>query len=362
MRRPSRVARRARPTARAPRAYLAWAPARDGHGPSRRATCRAPLVALRFSPDGRVHACCVNERTSSGRSPTDDREASGRASGPPGARPRRRRLLPRLPGLRLAPPGIGCRPTPSTSTATTRRRRSPGRSGWSSPCPTPATCSASSATASCPRRSGPSGSTGRRSGLAYGDEFFDELPEFLPHVEVAVFIGGEPFLARECRRVWDLLIEMDAPARGPRDHQRHGLGRPGRALPPLAGDERVASPSTGSRRDERRHPARARRLDEVLANRDRFLAATRSYGGDLQAQPLPDGPELAPSSCRSCSTPTRLDVPVYPARVSRARPSTASSTSRPAADVIVATMAGRPRTGGCPLPEPGCLGAAPSPT
>lgn len=43
---------------------------------------------------------------------------------------------------------------------------------------------------------------------AYGDDFFDELREFLPHLERAVFLGGEPFLAREARRVWDLMIEM----------------------------------------------------------------------------------------------------------------------------------------------------------
>jgi MoaA/NifB/PqqE/SkfB family radical SAM enzyme len=44
---------------------------------------------------------------------------------------------------------------------------------------------------------------------AYGDEFFEQLDEFLPHLEVAVFIGGEPFLSREARRVWDRMIELD---------------------------------------------------------------------------------------------------------------------------------------------------------
>lgn len=43
----------------------------------------------------------------------------------------------------------------------------------------------------------------------YGDAFFDELREFLPHLEEAMFLGGEPFLARESQRVWDLMIEMD---------------------------------------------------------------------------------------------------------------------------------------------------------
>ncbi len=41
---------------------------------------------------------------------------------------------------------------------------------------------------------------------AYGDDFFDELAEFLPHLERAVFLGGEPFVARESQRVWDLML------------------------------------------------------------------------------------------------------------------------------------------------------------
>ena len=43
----------------------------------------------------------------------------------------------------------------------------------------------------------------------YDDRFFEEIADFLPHLEVAVFIGGEPFLARPVRRVWDMLIERD---------------------------------------------------------------------------------------------------------------------------------------------------------
>jgi MoaA/NifB/PqqE/SkfB family radical SAM enzyme len=44
---------------------------------------------------------------------------------------------------------------------------------------------------------------------AYGDRFFAELAEFLPHLRRAEFRGGEPFLIREHHRVWDLLVELD---------------------------------------------------------------------------------------------------------------------------------------------------------
>mgnify|MGYP003618537093 CR=1 FL=1 len=44
---------------------------------------------------------------------------------------------------------------------------------------------------------------------AYGDAFFDELREFLPHLRYAAFLGGEPFLSPENKRVWQMLREMD---------------------------------------------------------------------------------------------------------------------------------------------------------
>ncbi|MCU1368931.1 MAG: Molybdenum cofactor biosynthesis enzyme [Ilumatobacteraceae bacterium] len=43
---------------------------------------------------------------------------------------------------------------------------------------------------------------------AYDDQFFDELSVFLPHAERLHFKGGEPFLARENRRIWDQLIDQ----------------------------------------------------------------------------------------------------------------------------------------------------------
>ena len=43
---------------------------------------------------------------------------------------------------------------------------------------------------------------------AYGERFFTELTEFLPHLRRAEFRGGEPFLVREHFRVWDLILEL----------------------------------------------------------------------------------------------------------------------------------------------------------
>jgi radical SAM protein with 4Fe4S-binding SPASM domain len=41
----------------------------------------------------------------------------------------------------------------------------------------------------------------------YDDQFFTDLRQFLPHLKVAKFFGGEPFLAQENFRVWDMMIE-----------------------------------------------------------------------------------------------------------------------------------------------------------
>lgn len=43
----------------------------------------------------------------------------------------------------------------------------------------------------------------------YGDDFFSDLARYLPHTKSLSFLGGEPFLQKECHRIWDMLIEMD---------------------------------------------------------------------------------------------------------------------------------------------------------
>lgn len=43
----------------------------------------------------------------------------------------------------------------------------------------------------------------------YDDRFFDDLRRFVPHLRHAQFAGGEPFLAAESYRVWDLVAELN---------------------------------------------------------------------------------------------------------------------------------------------------------
>ncbi len=40
----------------------------------------------------------------------------------------------------------------------------------------------------------------------YSNEFFEELREFLPHLRVSLFLGGEAFLSAENFRIWDMMI------------------------------------------------------------------------------------------------------------------------------------------------------------
>ena len=47
--------------------------------------------------------------------------------------------------------------------------------------------------------------------VVYQDSFFDELAEFLPHLEKVNFLGGEPFLGKEPLRVMAMLAELSHP-------------------------------------------------------------------------------------------------------------------------------------------------------
>lgn len=43
----------------------------------------------------------------------------------------------------------------------------------------------------------------------YGDEFVEELTEFIPHLDEAKFYGGEPFLIPVYFKIWDKMLELN---------------------------------------------------------------------------------------------------------------------------------------------------------
>ncbi len=43
----------------------------------------------------------------------------------------------------------------------------------------------------------------------FGDRFFQQLAPYLQHATSLTFLGGEPFMQRECYRIWDMLIDME---------------------------------------------------------------------------------------------------------------------------------------------------------
>lgn len=43
----------------------------------------------------------------------------------------------------------------------------------------------------------------------YGEKFFKELEEFIPHLQLAEFTGGDPFMIDEYYRIWDMIIQLN---------------------------------------------------------------------------------------------------------------------------------------------------------
>lgn len=244
-------------------------------------TCIAPLVALRLSPDGHVRACGLNAeldlgtigpRTlrdvwtgpemealraalaggdySMGCSVCGEARAAGKRAishsavydrlGPPEEWPRRIEFaLSNTCNLQC----VQCNGELSSAIRAQREHREPLRS-------------------------------------PYTDDFFEELREFIPHLYMAEFIGGEPFLTRECRRLWDLMIELGVPA------ETHVTTngtvwneRVERYLRALQMD--VALSMDGVEPATQAAIRVGSDLAEVRANRERIFEVVRSYGGNL---------------------------------------------------------------------------------
>ena len=248
------------------------------------ATCRAPHVALRFSPDGSIHACCANDTFPLGR--VGEQSLHDAWHGPALRRLRR--------ALDEGDFSLGCQDCGrahalgerlATHAEAYDRYPQP-----TAPLPWPKrvefalsnTCNLRCVMCNGDLSSAIRAQVEHRPPLrsAYDDAFFDELREVLPHVEVAVFIGGEPFLSRECRRVWDLMIELGVT---PETHvTTNGTvwdDRVERTLHALRMN--VAVSLDGVTADVNDSIRLGSSFAEVVANRDRFLAATRSYGASF---------------------------------------------------------------------------------
>lgn len=180
-------------------------------------TCQAPLVAMRFEPDGMVQACCVNSRYPLGNvEGSTIREIWESA-----------RMLDLVRALEGDDFSLGCEECGAPIVAGDRRatyaptfdryrpdpdRRWPRRLEFALSNRCNLLCIQCTGELSSSIRTQREG----RPPLPkrYGEAFFAELDEFLEHCEHAVFLGGEPFLMPEATRIWDRFLAME-PARRP---------------------------------------------------------------------------------------------------------------------------------------------------
>ena len=179
-------------------------------GPDGEPTCQAPHAMLRFTPDGRVLVCCANDQHALGVIGTDSLREIWDGE-------ERARIAAALDVLDYS---LGCDECGA--------ERSIGNCAgsieafWDHLAPAEPlrwprrlemavsnTCNLQCIQCNGDRSSAIRSQREHRPPMAspYDDAFFDELVEFLHHIDYASFAGGEPFLARETRRVFDLLIE-----------------------------------------------------------------------------------------------------------------------------------------------------------
>lgn len=178
--------------------------------------CGAPHASMYFAPDGQVRACCVNTEYTLGRIGEQSIREIWDGS-------RMRALRQALDGHNYS---LGCQDCEHRIAAGDREwstaaqydpylHDEPGEFPRRMDFILSITCNLQCAMCDGDLSSSIRLHREKRPPLppAYGDAFFDELREFLPHLERSVFLGGEPFVAREPQRVWDLMIDqgLDAP-------------------------------------------------------------------------------------------------------------------------------------------------------
>lgn len=190
---------------------------RRAHAPERPySACYAPSVLLYFQPDGDVRACCRNQSYPLGN--VGDQRLLDIWNGP-----RRRELVARLAADDYSHGCQGCQWEVETEgrdgsypqsfeAKASHLRLDPASAAW----PRHMEFNLSnSCNLQCIQCNGDLSSSIRlhREGRAplpkvYGDEFFEDLALFLPHLDVVQFAGGEPFMAPENYRAWELIAEV----------------------------------------------------------------------------------------------------------------------------------------------------------
>ena len=114
----------------------------------------------------------------------------------------------------------------------------------------------------------------------YDDRFFEDLRPFLAHLKTAKFFGGEPFLAKENYRIWDLMIEDGI--RIPIHVTTNGTQFNSRVERILSAFDTHLSISVDGATKETVESVRVNaKHDEVLANIRRFRDYTRARGTTL---------------------------------------------------------------------------------
>lgn len=279
-------------------------------------TCRAPFAAMRLHPDGQVLTCCVNDEVPLGSITRSTlREIWDGATT---ASLRR--------AMEVGDFSLGCQPCGDLRDLGLRSVSLAQDYDWLDPVPDlrwprhiefalSNTCNLQCVQCSGELSSAIRAQREHRPPLpaSYTDAFFEELRDFVPHLRSSSFIGGEPFLAREARRVWDLMIELDArPMVWVTTNGTVWNDRVERYLRELRMGVSLSidgvEPATIASIRVGADP------DELLANRDRFLATTRSYGGSVKLNYCvmsQNWREFLPFLQEA----DRLDVDVYAARV-----------------------------------------------
>ena len=244
-------------------------------------TCRGPAVSLHFSIAGTVHACCENGTYLLGDVRTDTIEEIWHGAA-------RREMAA---ALAAGDYPLGCRLC-EVEHALGNRASTPappfdGLAEGEWPSQLEFTLS-NRCNLACVQCSGWNSSTIRkgREGLPplpmpYGEAFFDQLGPFLDHVDKVTFLGGEPFLTPQAKRVWDMIRDRGLqPEVQVTTNATVWSDEVERYVHDLRMDFAISMDgATATTYEAIRVGAR---WDRFVTIRDRLVEATRSYGGRAQ--------------------------------------------------------------------------------